>query len=208
VTLMLNRQMIVVIVLFIVCSGVSALAQYRGAFSVRYPQFYVGGGYVYSMYSAKTVNGISADTYFPDRNHNLNAHGGVKFNKSFALEAGVTKSNEATKKVTYLGQSNTFSDSFFKYYLDAIGFYPLSSRIEVLGTGGVGMTAIDVTRKLPNGGKLKSSENNFTFRAGGGVQYNITRNFNARGILRYENQGSKELFGSSWNIDTGVNYAF
>jgi len=88
-----------------------------------------------------------------------------------------------------------------------MGYMPVmdDKRLELIGTAGVTWTkaTIDETPLT-----YKATETDIGFRIGGGAQYAITDQINARGLLRYQTADFDDIADHAWTYSFGVNYKF
>jgi opacity protein-like surface antigen len=162
---------------------------------------YVGADYQYSRYSYK--NGV--DQFFSDSFSGGDVHIGARVHKYLGFEASYFDTAKGNK-TNIQGSGINTSTKFQGESLDAMGYLPLaSSKAELIGLVGVNHTkgSISATGAL-NG----SSAGNKTFAEfGGGAQYWITDNLNARLLERYEDISHDDV-NSAWVTSVGLNWQF
>ncbi|HET9822966.1 MAG TPA: outer membrane beta-barrel protein [Burkholderiaceae bacterium] len=149
----------------------------------------VGGSLGTSHYKGDAIGGLSTD-----RSGDAGkVYGGYSFSPNFGLELGYAT----------LGKFSSAADSLKGKgaYLDAVGTWPLGTKVSLLGRVGA------------FGGRLESglagaTDSGTNVKVGAGLQYDVDRNLGVRGEWeRYR----FDAFGSKANTDLysiGVNYRF
>ena len=141
---------------------------------------YVGLDYVYSSIDYEES---AADSFLEDNLNSIAVNAGTRLNKNFGIEAFYQQSEEADKKVFGVYESEV---KFKAYGVDLMGYLPLDSQLELLGTVGIAQYDADVKEKIPSMGiSDSSSEDGLGARIGAGVQYNINEQVAVRAIGQY-----------------------
>jgi opacity protein-like surface antigen len=163
---------------------------------------YVGADYQYSSYSYK--NGGDQD--FSDTFSGGDVHIGARVHKYLGFEASYFDTAKGNKSNIDGSGINT-STKFQGESLDAMGYLPLaSSKAELIGLVGVNHTKGSIS--ATNGVLAASDAGSKTFAEfGGGAQYWITDNLNARLLERYEDINHDGV-NSAWVTSVGVNWQF
>lgn len=157
---------------------------------------YVGADYTFHDFDLK-----GGDEVFDDTLHGGNVHFGARFNEYLGAEIGYF----ATKTAKNSDVAGTEFDTKVKWEgltLDAFGYYP-AGPVELVATGGVSWA--DGTAAV-NG--FEFSEDEFGYRAGGGLQYNVSENVSVRGLVRWQSADFKGFAEDAITYSAGINYSF
>lgn len=131
---------------------------------------------------------------------------GSRFDENFGVELGygfITKTKEfgddgviATHKVRNM-------------YIDALGYVPVASSVDLIGTVGVGRFKSKLESPEPEDAAFINSANKAKvgLRVGLGAQYNFCSNLSGRAMLRYQ-KGNKNFFKSNTSVSVGGVYTF
>lgn len=135
---------------------------------------YVGLDYNYSdLKFAHAINNQIEDNY-----NTWSVNAGARIHDNFGLEAFYQKAlNEKRTSV----DGDRISSNFRAYGLDAIGYLPTCTKLEFLGSAGVGK----YTMKTRISGDGAETDSGTGYRLGVGAQYNLTENVAVRGMLRH-----------------------
>ena len=126
---------------------------------------------------------------------------GAKFNDYFGLEISSQGSSEVD--IDYLGKL-----SYSNIGLDAVGYIPLNTKLELFAMAGVGYYNFDLEldEKL-EGLDVHLTDDKVAFRGGLGMQYNIDDKWSIRGLFRYHHIDS-DYFDYIGEASFGVRYNF
>jgi len=178
-------------------------------------QFYVGAE-VSILNKANYSNGSTADlNHFKTANSDTklairktkpggNFFFGADFSESWGAELGFG----LIQKVTGVGQPGQATNKITNLYADVLGYVPVATSIKLIGTVGLGSlkskaNVVGATfQNLSGLNKRKTS-----FRVGGGMQFDITNNWAARALARYQ-KGSKIFLKSNISASIGAAYTF
>ena len=135
----------------------------------------------------------------------VNVFLGARFNENLGAEVGfgfITKAKgtaqsnrQATNKVSNL-------------YADALGFMPVSSKVDLIGAVGLGRmkSKADVAgATFANKALLNKAK--VGVRVGAGAQYNVNENWGTRAMVRYQ-KGNKNFLKSNTSVSVGAVYTF
>lgn len=165
-------------------------------YSMRDLKPYVGLDYVYTHGNIKKETGIKQDY----SSGAVNA--GIRFYDYLGLEAFFQQSGERKSMKGTLDQTKS---EFYAYGLDLYGYMPIGcDGFNLLGS--VGAANYNVKLKY-RGHQGSDDKQRVGYRAGVGVQYDITENFSARLMGRYTYLGMKELSGLE-EVTAGIRYSF
>lgn len=150
------------------------------------------------------------DEFYEENLNGLNIHAGFRINKHFGVEAGVFKTQEESKSIDGapfgLPDFSTNLD-LWGVTLDGMGYLPIHEKFELIGTAGVswinGESSIDV-----DGTNLSLEEQEFGFRLGAGGQFNVTEQWNVRGLARYQSADFDDSANNAVVYTLGLNYNF
>ncbi len=111
---------------------------------------------------------------------NLNL--GVKFNQYFGLEV----SSQGSSEVDLKAHGYKIGDlSYSSVGLDAVGYIPLNTKLDLFAIAGVGHYSFDIKAGKYDKWEVHEILNKTAFRAGLGTQYNINDKWSIRGMFRY-----------------------
>ena len=171
----------------------AAQAQATDYFSKPYVGLDLGGTKL--EYSNK-ISGGDTDAIFV-----ANLNFGLKFNDYFGLELSSQASSETDVE-------NVFDLSYSSIGIDAVGYLPCSSKVELFAMAGVGYYNFDLKYNLKlDDIELHLTKNDTAFRAGLGAQYNINEKWALRSMVRYHHIDN-DLFDYIGDITVGVRYNF
>lgn len=177
---------------------------------------YMGLDYqhIHANYGSEDIGGgavINDGTVINDELNGANIHAGVRAYKNFGVEAGYFRTAWAGKNIatgTTIGPGLvtavplTTNVQAQGVTLDVLGYIPVISKLEAIGTVGTSYT----WTKLELSGIGSSNTNFLSYRIGGGAQYDVTDNVNVRGLVRY--QSGKDGIDGIVAYTVGVNYGF
>lgn len=153
-----------------------------------------------------------------------NVHAGVRFGKYMGLELGYFRTLEGKQDVNYnlAALTGTPGDVVSStkvrtqgLTLDAMGYLPVTDRLDLIGTAGISWTKADLqVGGIAYGttGTIEDDDSKFGFRVGAGAQYSLTDQLNVRGLVRYQDMGFKisgfDAAEGAWVYTLGLNYSF
>lgn len=156
---------------------------------------YVGLDYAYSHANIKRDTGA-------EQNYNsgiINA--GVKMGSYYGLEAFFQQSKE---EKTHHQDFGAVKSEFYAYGLDAYGYMPMGCDQKFNLLGSLGLANYNFKVKVPSGSHDKQKVG---YRIGLGASYDLTENWSARVMGRYNYIGSRDVKGME-EITAGVRYTF
>ena len=178
-------------------AGVAALVSANAnAFNLeREVKPYIGADYTYSNVEYKTT-GYSLP-------HSYNSHGaniGAKLGEYFGPEFYYQQS---FKRTTHTADKKV-KNRFFSYGMDLMGYLPLGCEGMFNGLASVGFGDYNVKTSYRG---HSNDTNKIGYRAGLGLQYNMTDNWSARIMGRYSYVGTRFL-DDMWEAVAGLRYTF
>lgn len=157
---------------------------------------YVGASYQYTHIDYGNDNkGLAAN--------NLNGadiHAGLNIGKNFGVEAGYNQSLNSTKH-NVMGTGLDTKISLGGFTFDALGYLPVTNKIDLIGTAGVAL----IRERDEVVGVATDTSWKTKGRIGGGAQYALTDNSNVRLLVRYQDYSDGDN-GILTNL--GFNYKF
>lgn len=170
---------------------------------------YVGLDYVYSDAGMKD----NLDEAYESKYNSFKFDLGAKLNKNFGLEFFYQQSGEEDKKhatASILGADAEISTEFKAYGVDAIGYLPLTDKLEGLGSIGFAKYDFEAEYNLIGVAKEKQDEDNIGIRFGLGLQYNITDNVAVNGMARYVkiDDSDDDVIEDITEFSIGARYSF
>ena len=170
---------------------------------------YVGMDYVYSDAGMK----YNADEVYETKYNSLKFDVGAKLHKNFGVEVFYQQSDEEDKKhatASILGADAEISTEFKAYGVDAIGYLPLTDKLEGLGSIGFAKYDFEAEYNLIGVAKEKQDEDNIGIRFGLGLQYNITDNVAVNGMARYVkiDDSDDDVIEDITEFSIGARYSF
>ncbi len=137
-----------------------------------------------------------------------NIFAGVRFNQYFGAELGYgfiakTKGNVKESDGTNVSVTNKATN----IYVDAIGYLPVATKVDLIGAVGVGRFSNKGTSSA-DGVTQSGKTNKVGPRVGVGAQYNFTDNVSARAMVRYQKAGSKNFQKANTSLAVGAAYTF
>lgn len=163
---------------------------------------YVGADYVYDDLGMKSDFDAAIQTKYNSFKIDL----GARLHKNFGLEAFYQQSGEEHQSYEgILGVSSEFK----AYGVDAIGYLPLTDKLEGLGSIGLAKYDFEIDADLL-GYEFEESEDNWGVRLGLGLQYNITDNVAINGMARYIkiDDSSDDVVEDMTELSVGARYSF
>jgi len=147
---------------------------------------YVGVDYQYTQ-----LNDVTSGE---DNLKSGNLHIGTKVHQNLGFEAGVSKS---VAEVTAGSKVD-----LTVYNVDAIGYLPVTQKLDLLGTVGVTYTILD--------SNTVASENEYGYAVGTGVSYALTDKVAVRSLIRYEDTDLNTIGSNdgAFKYTVGANYSF
>lgn len=179
-------------------AGVACLFSFGASaedYSMRDLKPYVGLDYVY------THANVKKDTHLKQDYNSGVINAGVRFYDYLGLEAFFQQSGERKSQKGTLNQTKS---EFYAYGLDMYGYMPVGCDGFNL-VGSLGLANYNVKVKYRSAGS--DDKQKVGYRAGLGVQYDITENWSARVMGRYTYLNMRELKGLE-EITAGVRYSF
>lgn len=130
---------------------------------------------------------------------------GARFNQYFGAELGYgfiakTKGNATDSD----GNNASVTNKATNIYVDALGYLPVATKVDLIGAVGVGRLA---NKGTIYSSKAESKYNKVGARVGVGAQYNVTDNVAARAMVRYQ-QGNKDFQKANTSLAIGAAYTF
>lgn len=172
---------------------------------------YVGLDYSYTEASTNDVvveDVLIPSDFYENTFNSFAINLGTKLNKNFGLEAFYQKSDSKEGEEISLMVNDTpiasdkIETSFEAFGVDVQGYLPISEKIELVGSVGIGKYEFEM-----DGFGKNVSENEIGYRLGGGVQYNMNEHFALRGVARYVILDSEAVDGMT-EFSAGVRYTF
>ena len=158
---------------------------------------YVGADYQYTHLLDDNAGGASQANGFEQNLNGGNIHVGARVHKNLGVEVGYIENMEGKDSGTKLQEHAPYGD--------VMGYYPLSPRLELIGT--VGISKYHVLAN--NSNSTKNDEFSVRGRYGVGAQYWLCDHVNLRSIARYEGEDfSGAGSNNSTQITAGVNVQF
>ena len=142
-----------------------------------------------------------------------NIHVGNRFNDHFGLELGYFRTTEKSSSGIVAATPYTLKGRLQGVSFDALGYVPVTAdrSLELIGTAGLAYTHGKLDMNV-GGTPFSDTDNAFGFRIGGGAQYNITSNFNVRGLVRFQtvnlDAAGTDVTDNAWALSLGANYQF
>lgn len=168
---------------------------------------YVGADYQFVSPSYQNVpsTAFNFGDFISDSFSGAHIHAGARVHKNLGLEFGyLWTANETKSNLGITTKANVSGVTF-----DGLGYIPLESApgLELIGTVGVSRLKADIKVTL---GALAgaSSQSEWGFRFGGGAQYWLTDNINARAIVRYQTADFSGILDNAVMVNAGLNYQF
>ena len=162
---------------------------------------YVGLDYVYSMSDIDKIDGVKL---FEEDLNAFAFSAGAKLHQNFGIEMFYQKSEEGEKKFVN-GKTN---DEYQSYGLDLVGYLPVTEKLDLIGSLGIGYYDVDIKLKV-NAPAVSGDgdDQGAGYRLGFGAQYNFTENWGARLMARYVDI---DIDGVDNMVDltAGVRYSF
>ena len=172
---------------------------------------YVGLDYVYSDAGMKD----NLDEVYESKYDSFKLDFGTKFNKNFGLEVFYQQSGEEDKihnNIDVLGDvvDAEISSKFKAYGVDAIGYLPLTDKLEGLGSIGFAKYDFEAEYNIIGYGKTTADEDNLGMRFGLGLQYNITDTVAINGMARYVklDDSDEDAIEDITEFSVGARYTF
>lgn len=167
---------------------------------------YMGADYQYVGASYKSVSGVNFDNVISDSMHGAHFHAGARFHKNFGFEFGYMWTGDAEKE-NVLGTTTDTQVNIRGFTADLMGYLPVLQQTELVGT--VGISNLTAEAKVNGaGGAANVDETEVGFRVGGGFQYWLTDNINARALIRYQSADFQDTTESAVLVNAGLNYQF
>ena len=169
---------------------------------------YVGADYQDTAINYKSFDGVNYSHIFAGNLSGANIHVGARVQKYLGFEVGYSDSLDG-KKSNILGVSGLDSKAKAQEFtLDALGYLPVdeAQKFELIGTTGLAETRAHGTLSYA-GYAASESGTKAEWRIGGGGQYWLTDNLNARVLVRYQTSGF-DTIDNSVVTTAGLNYSF
>lgn len=127
---------------------------------------------------------------------------GVKMGNYYGLEAFFQQSAEEKAGKSFYGTD--VKSEFYAYGLDAYGYMPIGCDQKINLLGSLGLANYNFKVKVPGGSDDKQKVG---YRVGLGASYDLTENWSARVMGRYNYIGSRDIKGME-EVTAGVRYTF
>lgn len=131
---------------------------------------------------------------------------GSRFDENFGAELGygfITKTTESS------GDGVTATHKVRNIYVDALGYYPVTSNTDLIGAIGVGRfkSKLAIPSPSPEATAIINSANKAKvgLRIGLGAQYNFCANWSSRVMVRYQ-RGNRHFLRDNVSIALGAAY--
>jgi hypothetical protein len=170
---------------------------------------YVGADYQFSKYGNEDLSalfgaGVQTDDIVDTNLHGGNIHVGARVHKNLGFELGYFQTEKANKS-NVLGSGLDTGIKITGGTLDALGYYPITNQVELIGTVGVSYAKGELSGSAFT---APSDETEWKPRIGGGAQYWFTDNLNARGLVRYQGADFDNSVDNAVVTSLGLNYQF
>jgi opacity protein-like surface antigen len=135
----------------------------------------------------------------------VNVFVGARFTENLGMELGFG----FIQKVKAGAQLNrNASNKVSNLYADVLGYMPVSAKVDLIGAVGVGRlkSKPDVSN-YPFANKTALTKTKVGVRFGAGAQYNVTENWAARAMVRYQ-KGNKNFLKGNTSLSVGALYSF
>jgi OOP family OmpA-OmpF porin len=162
-------------------------------------KFYVGGEVDWNSPKFFTVDTNLSTGVEPKRNRlGAGLFAGLKFHENFAAEFGY---NFVRRSKGDSPRGNEVSLKLQNFYIDALGFWPVSPEVDLIASLGAGRLkpSLDVINETITTGDVNKAK--FKPRVGLGAQYKFDENLATRIMLRYQ-KGNSALVDR--NISAGL----
>lgn len=168
---------------------------------------YVGADYDYIHPDYQSQSGISGNDIASDSLNGGDIHIGARIHKYAGLEASYLWTASSDKN-NILGTGINTSVDVKGFALDAMGYIPIDegSKFELIGTAGISRLTSGL--KLTGATVASNHESEIKGRIGGGAQYWLTDNLNARGIVRYQGADFSGSLNNAVIASIGLNWQF
>ncbi len=159
-------------------------------------------GFGYALTDAGFQNDI--DLLAENTYHTAFVSAGIRPTDRFGAELFY---QHAKNETTQIGTLKT-KTGFQAVGIDALGFYPLTQKTELMGALGVGYYQFEAD--LSGAANLSADEDNLGWRFGVGADYRLTDKWSCRGMLRYVklNTSSNDAVDDITEMSIGVYYHF
>lgn len=146
------------------------------------------------------------DDVLEDNLNGGDVHVGARIHKYLGFELGYLDTLKG-KDSNVLGTGVDSKTNVKGGTFDALGYYPIYDKVELIGTVGVSVLTADA--KLSAGGpSLNLNKTETKPRIGAGAQYWLTDNLNARAIVRYQDADFSDTVNNAIVSSIGINYQF
>jgi hypothetical protein len=170
---------------------------------------YVGADYDYVHVNYKDNidgTGLNGDDAANDTLHGFDLHAGVRVHKYLGFEGSYIWTADA-KKDNVLGSGINTKVNVRGGTLDAMGYLPIDNKVELIGT--VGISRLKANLNLSAfGASASGGEWETKGRIGGGAQYWLSDNINARALVRYQGADFSGIVDNAIIATIGLNYQF
>ena len=165
---------------------------------------YVGADYQFGHYGNEDFgSGVKSDDLMKTNLNGGNVHIGARVHKYLGVELGYFQTEEGNKD-NILGSGLDSKVKIKGGTLDLMGYVPVAPKTELIGTVGVSYSKADLS--IPS--VVSGSENEWKPRVGGGAQYWITDNLNARALVRYQGADFDKSVDNAVVATAGINWQF
>lgn len=168
---------------------------------------YVGADYDYVHANYTTADGISGSDIASDSLNGFDAHLGARIHKYFGMEGSYLWTQSPSKN-NVLGTGINTKVNVSGYALDAMGYLPVdnSGKFEIIGS--IGASRLKGGIQLSGAAIASGHEWETKGRIGGGAQYWLSENLNARGLVRYQGANFSGSLNDAIIASLGLNWQF
>lgn len=171
---------------------------------------YVGANYDYAKLDYQDIpgTGLNGSDIASDSLNGADVHIGARVHKYLGFEASYLWTADSTKDNVLNTGVNT-KVNVRGETLDAMGYLPIDEKgkFELIGTVGVSHLRAHANFSAL-GANGSDSETETKGRFGGGAQYWLSDNINARGIVRYQGADFDGDLNNAIIASIGLNYQF
>jgi outer membrane protein W len=162
-----------------------------------------------------TINGFDYGQVYEDQYNAISPYFGARIGKHFGLEAGYTQTSSESKAasgvISGITVSTDIETELSALTLDALGYYPVSKNLELIGQAGFGFYEVDtsgtVTVSSSTPVPIAGSDDSIGYRVGAGFLYNINDKFAVRTLVRHTILDF-DVVDSATSVSVGGSYNF
>lgn len=138
-----------------------------------------------------------------------NIHVGARVHKYLGFEGGYSDTLQARKDVNDSSLQYNTKSQMKQWTLDAMGYLPVDAaqKVELIATAGVAVSKFTAQLNFA-GAPVTGSDTSNVFRVGGGAQYWLTKNVNARVLVRYQTSSHDSGIDDAIVTTAGLNLSF